>query len=353
MLYFGNQDVKVLIDKAQIMTLGTLNKILIATNEATIPAMALSGTGGIDELNDYLTENTLTAPKLLKAVTIALGQQDVSGNKLIPAYLFVLGVEATGGDNEAVFQAIKDFDETKEADFYGIAATFEDVKFEEWAQLYAPRHLFATYTTTDRELSDKSKSDRIFGMNYKSKADEEFNHIAWLSRCLFKDELVGWKFKSLNGVTTDSLTDGAVQLLEKRGWNGYRNVRGLGQTTSSICTDMNTHIDSTYVRDTIVYNVANTLTDMFVQNEIVPMGYEGKKLITGYLESALQYCGSIGLIEVNANGGYNYEINIPNFTKQMKSLRELRGDLFTYQPNIPLEKIVVTGKEVLEWLGEV
>lgn len=356
MLFFGNKDVKTKIEAAASLTFGQLNKILIATNEADIPAMALSGSDGIDELKEYLTTNSLSAPKLIDAVTKALGQEDNSNNKLTTEYLFVLG-KSTSGDNAEVFTAISDFDKTKQADFYGIACTFEDAKYEEWAQTYAPNHLFATNTITDRDIADKGKSGRIVGQNYNTRTEDrqsginEFNHIAWLARCLFVDSMVGWKFKKLNGVTTDILTDGEVVALEKRGWNGYRNVRNKGQTTGSICTDLKTHADQTLLRDTIIYNVSNAMMDMFDNEEIVPMGWAGTKLVTSYINRALMYCGTLGLIEVGEDGGYLFTVDVPPFTTAMKSMRELTGVRFDYSPNIPMEKISVTGKEILEWGG--
>lgn len=354
MLFFGNNDVRVLIEKAPKYTLGKLDKILIATIEEDIPAMAISGSDGKAELTKWLQANGKEAPLLLRAVETALGQEDNSGNKLVTEYLFVIGAKNVDSEIK-VMEAIEAFDKTKEADFYAIIPLFEDVKFEEWAQTYSPNHMFGTYTTNKRELTDRAKSGRIVGQSYSLKGDDsdinEFNTVAWFARMLFSDVYGGWKFKKLNGVTADTLTDRDVTQLEKSGWNGYRNVRQKGQTTGSICTDGSTHADETLLRDTVIYNVANVLMDMFDNEEIVPMGYEGKKLIRAYLDKALMYCGTLGLIEVGEDGGYLYEIDIPDFTASMKSLRELTGLTFTYSPNIPLEKITVTGKEVLEWTG--
>lgn len=350
-LFFGNNDVKALIEKAAKLSLGKLDKILLATNEADIPATVLSGSDALTELDKILTTGTVqTAPKLKAALTTALGQEDNSGNKLTTSYIFVIGKKIVGADNTALYTAIAEFDKTRVADFYGVATVFEDAKFEEWAQTYAPNRIFGTKNETSRELTDKGKSGRIFGQKMKTAG---YNHIAWMARMLFAGKLIGPKFKKLNGCTTDDLTDGEVELMTKAGWNGYRSVRGKGQTTGSICTDGITHIDETILRDTIVYNVANSLMDMFDNEEIVPMGYAGKKLITNYINSALMYCGNLGLIEVGEDGGYLFEVNVPEFTKEMKSLRELSSStpLFTYSPNIPLEKITVIGKEVLDWAG--
>lgn len=348
-LFFGNNDVKVLIEAAGKLTLGKLDKMLLITNEEDIPATALSGSDAIAELEAILGADK-QAPKLIEGLRVALGQEDNSGNKLTTSYIFVLGKKISAGDNTALYTAVEEFDKTREAEFFGIAPVFEDVKFEEWAQTYTPNHIFGTFTITAKALEEKSKSGRIFGQKMKAQG---YNHIAWMARILFANRFVGPKFKKLNGCVTDPLTDGEVELMTKAGWNGYRSVRGKGQTTGSICTDAKTHIDETILRDTIVYNVANSLMDMFDNEEIVPMGYDGKKLVTGYIKSALMYCGNLGLIEVGEDGGYLFEVNVPEFTKEMKSLRELesREPMFKYSPNIPLESITVTGKEILDWAG--
>lgn len=354
MLFFGNADVKVLIEKAPKYTLGKLDKILLCTIEEDIPAMALSGSDGKAELQKYLTDNNKEAPKLLKAVETALGQEDNSGNKLTTEYIFVIGAKDVE-NKKKIMEAIETFDKTKEADFYAILPLFESPEFEAWAQTYAPNHMFGTFTTSEREIADKGKSGRIVGQSYTLKGENsdenEFNTVAWFARMLFSNKFGGWKFKKLNGVTADTLTDGDVAQLTKVGWNGYRNVRGKGQTTSSICTDGITHADETLLRDTVIYNVANTLMDMFDNEEIIPMSYEGKKIINAYMDQALMYCGTLGLIEVGEDGGYLYKVNIPEITAAMKSLRELTGMTFEFSPNIPLEKIVVTGKEILAWEG--
>lgn len=350
-LFFGNEDVKVSIIGRETYSLGKLDKILIATNEADIPATALSGRDAKEELKKILQDAGATAPKLEEAVKEAIGQSDNSGNKLIPSYLFVIGKKVAETDNKPVYDAIEEFDKTNQADFYGIATVFEDAKFEEWAQLYAPNHLYATFTVTDRGVTDKGKSDRIIGQNFLTKTDTEFNHIAWLARMLFYPGFGSWKFKKLNGITADPLTDGDVQALVKRGWNGYRNVRGKGQTTSTICTDGIHHADEIYLKDTIIYNVANVMMDMFDKEEIVPMEYAGEKLVRSYIDKALVYCGGLGLIEVGEDGGYLYSIYIPKITAPMKSARELTGIEFEYSPRIGAEKVVITGKEILEWVS--
>ncbi|MGL6023694.1 MAG: hypothetical protein ACRC0F_03685 [Cetobacterium sp.] len=354
-LFFGNKDVKTLIESAGKLSLGKLDKIIIGTNEMDIPAMALSGSSALEDLEKFVLDLELV-PKLVEAVRVAIGQADNSGNKLIPSYLFIIGKkpsttkDGTYGEDASLFEAIEAFDKSKEADFYGVALCYESINFENWSQLYAPNHLFATKVINIREILETGKSERIFAQHAKTDTQA---HIAWLARGLFSEKFIGWKFKKLNGVNPEISSDGEVEALEKRGLNTYRTVRGKGQTTGSLCTDGKSHIDEIYLKDTIVYNVSNSLMDMFDNEEIVPMGFAGKKLITNYINSALTYCGTLGLIEKGEDGSYLFKVTVPDFTKEMKSLRELRSDmpLFEYSPNIPLEKVIITGKEILDWTG--
>ena len=53
-LFFGNEDVKVSIIGRESYSLGKLDKILIATNEADIPAAVLSGRDAKEELKRAL-----------------------------------------------------------------------------------------------------------------------------------------------------------------------------------------------------------------------------------------------------------------------------------------------------------
>lgn len=348
-LFFGNNDLKVTIEKASKVTLGKLDKILIATNEVDLEPTVLSGSDALAELEKKLGDKK--APSLVEAIKLAIGQEDNSGNKLVPSYLFVIGKATVDNDNAALYSAIEEFEKEDIADFYGVLCCFEDEKFEEWAQTYKNNHLYGTITYTDRVISDKGKSLRIFG--FKTEKANNMLNVAMMARFLFANRLIGAKFKKLNGVSTDLLTDGNVELITKAGWNGYRNVRGKAQTTGSICTDATSHLDEIYIRDTVIYNVANSLMDMFTNEEIVPMSYAGKKMIKAYMNTALNYCGSLGLIEKGEDGGYLFEVNIPDFTASMKSMRELASSdfMFTFSPNIPLEKMEVKGKEILDWTG--
>lgn len=357
-LFFGNRDINVKIQAQPRFQFGFLNKTLLATIEADIPLLKLNGDAAKAELQKYLTDNSLTAPNLLKAVEIFVGQSDNSGNPIVPEYLYVIGEKNT---TEAL--SITDLTLAIEAatpsnDFYGIVPVFYNAEFNTWFQTYGAgkRRVMCTYTDNKSiVLADTEKSDRILGI-YDGKASGaiEFKNAAWFGRVLSYNDLIAYKWKRLNGVTTDKLLDGDVSSLEDKGFNGYREVRGMGETTGSRTTlntnVSNSFIDTNIVRDNIIYNVAGALHDLFRQTEIVPMGEIGRKMVDKAISSALVYCGSRGLINQFDDGSFQFKVDIPKITAAMRSARELSGVSFTFVPTIPMESIEVTGEEILEWI---
>lgn len=351
MLFFGNKDIVITSELAETGFYGSINRILIATNEADIDPSVLSGSGAVDEFKAYLTKNGKTAPKLTKALEVAVGQKDENGNPLTPSAIFAVGKE-TSGDNSEVYEAISSFDESNIGDFWAITTTFEDEKFEEFASLYPHRRFFMTFTTTDREINDKGKSKRIIGLNTEAKDTEEFAHIAWLARCVTPKTLTAWFFRNLQGITADNVSDAKVEALAKRGWNTYRHVRGKGVTTGSRCTDGETHADTIYIADTVAFILANNIAEMFDQNPLINMAdTSGQDTLRATFLSSMQYIDSLKMLSRGSDGTGEYEIYIPETTAFMRESRSWEGITITYQPVVPCEKISITAKEVLDLAG--
>lgn len=357
-LFFGNRDIDVKIQAALRFQFGFLNKSILITDEADIPIMKLNGDSAKSELEKYLTDNALNAPNLVDAVETFTGQADNSGNPIIPEYVYVIGkAEAdVTASVDLITAAIEA--ETPFNDFYCLIPVFESVPFNEWLQTYlaSKRRVAYIYTITQNKvLQDTEKSDRIMGIyDGQRSGSVEFKNVAWAGRTISYDELIAYKWKKLNGVTTDKLGDGDISSLEDEGWNGYREVRGSGETTGSRTTantaENASFLDTMVVRDNIIYNVAGALHDMFRQSEIVPMGDAGRKLVEQAISKALNFVGSKGLLEQFEDGSYMYKIDIPQITSTMRSMRELTDLTFTFVPTIPMESIKVTGQEILEWI---
>ena len=352
-LFFGNRDINVSISAAQSFQFGFLNKNLIVTDEEEVPIQKFST---LVELTDYLTANTLTAPKLIASVTAFLGQTDNSGNPVIPEYYYVIGV--TEADVTASVALITSAIETATPanDFYNLVPVFESIPWNTWFATWGNtnRRISMIFTATEaKALTDPEKSIRICGI-YDGNSSVEYKNASWAGRVVSYDSLIAFKWKKLTGMNTDELSDADVSTLEDAGWNGYREVRGIGETTGSRTTAnvsaTASYIDTIILRDNVVYNVAGALHDLFRNNEIVPMGDNGRALIRQAIGSALNFAGTKGLINQFENGSYQYSITIPEITSAMRSAREITGIVFDFVPTIPMEKITVTGQELLEWI---
>ena len=354
-LFFGNRDIDVSITAAQYYKFAYLNKSIIFTDEADITFTALDGKNAVSELETLLTSEGATAPNLTSAVTKFIGQTDNSGNSIIPEYVYVLGVAET--DVTTSVSLITSAIEAKvdSYDFYCLVPCFESIPLNTWFATWAGsnKRIMGTYTTTQAlAVTDVEKSIRVFGMY---DPEEEYKNAAWAGRVVSMDELVAYKWKFLTGCTTDELTDSEVTALENAGWNGYREVRSLGETTGSRTfyntSDNDSFIDTIIIRDNIIYNVSNALSSMFKTNEIIPMGDSGRKLVEQSIGAALNASGTYGLIETFEDGSYQYAIDVPTITAAMRSARELTDVEFSFVPRYAMEKITVTGQELLEWIA--
>jgi hypothetical protein len=355
-LFFGNRDIDVSITASQTYKFAFLNKCLFITDEADISIQKLDGKTASSELSAYLSDNSKTAPNLEAAITKFIGQTDNSGNSILPEYVYVIGaaeldVTASTSLIEAAIEAVVD-----QYDFYCLVPVFESIPLNTWFATFGNtnKRIMMPYTTTQNlAVTDAEKSIRICGMY---DAEDEFKNAAWAGRVVSYDELIAFKWKYLTGCTTDDLTDSEVGSLEESGWNGYREVRSLGETTGSRTfyntADNDSFIDTIIIRDNIIYNVANALSSMFKTNEKVAMGDAGRKLVEQAISTALNYCGQKDLIEQFEDGTYQYSITVPTITATMRSTRELTGVEFTYVPAYSMEKITVDGYEILEWIED-
>jgi len=355
-LFFGNRDIDVSITASTSYKFAYLNKCIFVTDEADIPIQKLDGKTATTELATYLEDNTLTAPNLESAMELFIGQTDNSGNTIYPEYVYIIGateIDVTSSTDliEAAIEAVVD-----QYDFYCLVPVFESIPFNTWFATWGNtnKRIMMPYTTTqDLEVTEAEQSIRTCGIY---DAEGEFKNAAWAGRVVSYDSLISYKWKFLTGCTTDDLTDGDVSTLEENGWNGYREVRSLGETTGSRTfyntADNDSFIDTIIVRDNIIYNVANALSSMFKSNEKVAMGDSGRKLVEQAITTALNYCGKQDLIEQFEDGTYQYSVTVPTITSTMRSTRDLTDVEFTYVPAYSMEKITVDGYEILEWIEE-
>lgn len=296
-----------------------------------------------------------TAPNLIAAVTIFLGQSDNSGNAVIPEYFYVVGATEADVTNSISLIITLITSATPANDFYNMVPVFESIPWNTWVTTWGVtnKRISMIYTTGMGPWTAPEKSPRICSI-FDMQASPEWKNAAWSGRVISYASLIAFKWKKLTGMTGDALSDAMVSSLEGNGRNGYRDVRGIGETTGSRTTEnvaeTGSYIDTIIIRDNIIYNVAGALHDIFRQNEIIPMGDGGRVMVIQAISAALNFLGGAGLINQFENGSYQYKVTVPDITSAMRSARELTGVVFEYVPTIPMEKITVTGKELLEWI---
>lgn len=350
--FMGNRNVNVTITTQPRFQFGFLNKIILVTDDVEAAGLKISGE---DPKGDLATAGIteLTSPKLYKAVDIAVGQIDISGNPIVPEYLYVIGEDfSDAGTPVTLAQKVADYYEEEDIDFYYIVPLFYDVAFSEPMILTqnSKRLYQVIYSETQTPtFPDTMKSIRVHGYyDDKPDAKEQYTNVAATGYVGQYDEHISWVFKKLAGIKTANLTDAAVSTLEDNGLNGYRSVRKRGETTGQICTDGVARAEEIQIRDNIVFNVAGAVSDLFQQLEIFPMDNQGRALLESGISAALDFVGSKGLITTYEDGSYVYDVYVPPLTSQMRIDREFKDVVFTYVPRYSAEKVTITGKELLD-----
>lgn len=349
-LFFGDDSIKVLITSEKTYKGGVLDKIIVVTNECTLPVTVFAGTNGTAGLEKYLADHTLTAPKLVAAVKKMLSQVDNDGNDIVPKYYFVAG--------NAVMTALQTTlaGATPDNDFYTVVPIFEDDAFETWLAtdyLQKYKRVAVLYTVT-KTKTFVNKSNRIIVI-YDGATEIEYKNAAWAGRVQMYKSFIAWKWKQLTNCNADVLTADEILTMENNGINCYKYVRGIGQTSGSLALSSTSsaavHIDTIIARDFIVMNVATSLHQMFMNNEIVPMSFEGKSKVNQAIRAALTYAANKGVICKEKDGSVQANVTIPDMTADMIDARNLTGVKFSYMQTVSMEKVEVSGMELSEWIN--
>ena len=359
-------DVNISIVAATRFQLGLMNKLLLTTGEDDIDddgkLLKLSGATAKAELEEWLTANSKVAPKLVKAVELATSQQDSSGNVITPQYIYVAGAKitdySTAIDVSALTTLIQD-NTSIESEWWMLVPVEYNLKYNEWAQTFV-----ATYSKTlCMEINDKTyvpvsneKLNRIIAIyngkqdgtgDEKERTDEYFN-AAWAGRCVTPEALTAWKFKTLigcTGYTQDELTTAEVNTLETNLINTYLYRYGRDTTDGSFTTLSNTdYIDTMFKRDNIVANMRYALFTWLSTQEH-PTVFDTAE-IQAVMERVLNFAVDKGFIAVVDNVS-QYRVTVPQPTEQEAAERHLKNVSFEFTPNESVEKITITGEELL------
>ena len=359
-------DVVTSIIAATKFQLGLINKLLLTTGEADIDdggkLLKLSGATAKSELEQWLTDNAKTAPKLVKAVELATSQQDASGNPVTPEYIYVCGAQITDyptATDVSALTAIIEANTTIESDWWMLIPVEYNLKYNEWAQLFTSTYMKAMCS----EINDKTyvltvneKSKRLLYI-YNGKEDgngdelerlDEYFNAAWGGRCVTPETLTAWKFRTLQGCTSytpDELTEAEVNTLADNLINAYLYRYGKGTTDGSFTSESSTdYIDTMFKRDNIVANM-NLALFTWLSTQENPSVFDTAE-IQAVMERVMNFAVEAGFIAVK-NNVPQYRVNVPDPTEQEIAERHLKNVSFEFTPSTSVEKITVTGEELL------
>lgn len=335
--FFGNKDIKILQELAKRSFQGRLNGIILITTEKQIE---LSSVYDYNSIKAIETEHGEEAPILIKNLKNAFTQKDKNQNIISPTVIHFAGV----AKSETVdTNKIEEILENKTVSIYGVSMLETTQELLKWAAAYPKNMIFYFNTKTKITIEEGGTSNKT--RLFLDKKDEGI-HTMELVKLLWNETFDGVKFMELAGATPDNLTDGEVEDLDKAGIATYRLVNGEGEITNSLTTNGKTHIDTTYVIDTIKYLLASNLHKMFKENVVNSSSVTG--LVNIYSRKALDFAfNDLKLIEKDQNNTPKYTIFIPEISGNIRDIRGLKGVKWKFIPNVPIEQINGTVVEVL------
>lgn len=331
--FFGNKDITILQELAKRSFQGKLNGMILITTEKDIELSSVFDYEGIKDIEETHSD----APNLIKNLKNAFTQKDKNKNLIKPTVIYFAGVSSNTNTTK-----IEQILEDKKYLFYGVSILETTQELLKWAAAYPKNMIFYFNTKTKIDIEEGGKSNKI--RLFLDKKDEGF-HTMELVKFLWSNTFDGVKFMEFVGATPDNLTDGEVEELDKAGIVTYRSVNGEGEVTSSLTTDGKSHIDTVYVIDTVKYLLANNLHKMFKENAVNTSSVTG--LVNIYSRKALDFAfNDLKMIEKDENNTPKYTIYIPEITGDIRDIRGLKGIVWKFIPNVPIEQINGTVTEV-------
>ena len=339
--YFnGNKDISITQLMAQRGFRGQLKGHLIVTNEADIEMSTCYDYDSIKAVEKDLVDSGKAAPNLIKHLKAFFTQRDENNNILRPQYVYFFGSAKTG---QALTDDIEAGTNDKERLVYGVSYTFYEDSLVEWAVTYPKvvMHFFEKDNDAAMTLTQQAMNVRVFySTTIEAKNTMEAAQVLW------RPTFAGVKWKELTGATPDNLTDGQIVELDSKGLAAYRVVNGAGEVSNSLMSNGRTHLDTTFILDTIKYNLASNMHIMFKDNVVNSSNV--RSIVDAYSKRALNWVGSLGMIETTVDGLYKFSVQIPRIDATIRETRHLNGVIWKFIPNIPIESLTGVVEEVLD-----
>lgn len=160
---------------------------------------------------------------------------------------------------------------------------------------------------------------------------------------------ITWKFrKNLKGVTPIEITPSALDKLHESGANAYVLKAGVPQTSEGLVAT-GEYIDFYHGRDWIKASMESNLQSMLINNDKVPSNANGVSLVGAVATSTLTQGGDQGIIDVNEEGKYAFNVYTKAFDEGKPSdiqRRVYSGLSFDYKAQGAIHKINVKGSVV-------
>lgn len=176
---------------------------------------------------------------------------------------------------------------------------------------------------------------------YHAAAKEtEFSQAAWVGKCLpFDPGSVTWAFKTLSGVTPDSLTTDQLTKLSDNNINRYTTTAGVGITEDGKVAS-GEYIDIIVGIDWLKANLAEEIFSTLANANKIPYDDSGIAIVEGLVRSVLTRAVSQGVLQEG------FVVSVPKYadiSSADKQSRTLPNVNFTAVLEGAIHKVKING----------
>ncbi len=343
-----------------------INKLLITTGEADIDNGAggflkLSGATAEADLKAYLSTAGSSAPLAVEAVRVATGQADESGNPIVPEFIYVAGKAIVDYATAADVATLTDFIDGN-ADYFqewwGIVPVEYNAKYDLWGATFANkwrRYIFNQTASKVFTIPGTEAESKRMSMYFCDRVGPPIQTLnaAVAGRCVTPEKLTAYSNRTVLGITAykrSELTEAEVDTLRGNNIMAYLDRYNRPSTNGAIAYDGTTRIDQMYIRDAISYNMSMGLYTWLNTTEYPSI--EDRAAIMAVMEQVLNLALDQGLISIVEGQPVQYTTDVPEPNADERSDRWLKRVKFSYLPARAVERITVTGEELLSPITE-
>ena len=238
-------------------------------------------------------------------------------------------------------------------DWYGLILTNASSACILAAAVYIEANIKIMVTqSADTEILSASVSDDVASQlktaGYARTAilyhpkDSQYAGAAWMGKCFPKDPgSITWKFKTLAGVDSVSLTDTQVGVLEGKGCNHYTTVAGIAITQQGV-TSSGEFIDVTRSVDFIRARLQEYIYARLANADKIPFTDQGIAIIEAEVRAVMQLSIDQGILAADPAPTVTVPLAADVSTAD-KAIRLLDNVEFEAVLAGAIHKVIVTG----------